>query len=534
MKYTFKNIRFYLSMALVAGTMMSCSEDKMDKINTDRDNPHQVDAKFILTDAITATAFSNVGGDFNHYFSSYIEQEVGVFNQLWNAETRTTEVYSSTTYNNVWTNLYSTLKNARIIIDRCAEGGAQSGNYTTKGMGEVLAAINAALITDAFGDAPFSQAALPNLDNGKPQFMTPELDKQESIYNAIMDYLNAAIDDLPRGDEHATGGPGAQDILFGGGSTAANKWLKLAYGLKARYLMHTLNKATDKEATLETILDCISKAAQSTDEQAAFTIYDGMTNRNPCYDFFDSREYMAASKSMYDKLVARKDPRLQRVYVTALGNNSKGTQIKDLDESKQLLAPNGKPDQDQRKYVTSIFGFASDAPTYLQSYHELLFLKAEALVRLERLDEAKSVLKDAVVAGLMNMEKNVASGLKQTSYPITANDVAALTEEEAKEYFDTEIAALFDADPLKETMIQKYIAMWGSNGETTECYNDVRRLMAEGKDLKTFYGFQNENKFPLRAPYGSDEVSANPNVQSAYGNGQYVFTENVWWANGTR
>ena len=85
--------------------------------------------------------------------------------------------------------------------------GAQSGNYTTKGMGEVLAAINAALITDAFGDAPFSQAALPNLDNGKPQFMTPELDKQESIYNAIMDYLNAAIDDLPRGDEHATGGP---------------------------------------------------------------------------------------------------------------------------------------------------------------------------------------------------------------------------------------------------------------------------------------------------------------------------------------
>ena len=167
MKYTFKNIRFYLSMALVAGTMMSCSEDKMDKINTDRDNPHQVDAKFILTDAITATAFSNVGGDFNHYFSSYIEQEVGVFNQLWNAETRTTEVYSSTTYNNVWTNLYSTLKNARIIIDRCAEGGAQSGNYTTKGMGEVLAAINAALITDAFGDAPFSQAALPNLDNGK-------------------------------------------------------------------------------------------------------------------------------------------------------------------------------------------------------------------------------------------------------------------------------------------------------------------------------------------------------------------------------
>ena len=96
------------------------------------------------------------------------------------------------------------------------------------------------------------------------------------------------------------------------------------------------------------------------------------------------------------------------------------------------------------------------------------------------------------------------------------------------------IISLFDSNPLQETMIQKYIGMWGANGETTECYNDVRRLQAEGKDLKAFYGLQNEKKFPLRAPYGSDEVSANPNIQSAYGNGQYVFTENVWWAGGTR
>lgn len=34
---------------------------------------------------ITSTAFSNIGGDFNHYFSSYVENEVGIFNQLYNA-----------------------------------------------------------------------------------------------------------------------------------------------------------------------------------------------------------------------------------------------------------------------------------------------------------------------------------------------------------------------------------------------------------------------------------------------------------------
>lgn len=534
MKFIYTNIKTYLSAILIAGALFSCSEDKMDRINQDRDNAHDVDAKFILTDAITSTAFSNVSGDFNHYFSSYIEQEVGIFNQLWNAETRLSEVYASSTFNNVWANLYSTLKNARIVIDKCSDTGSQPGNYTTKGMGEVLAAINSALITDAFGDAPFSQAALPQLNNGKPEYMTPTLDKQEDIYTSIIQYLDDAISDLPKGDQHATGGPGSQDVLFGGGNDAAGKWLKLAYGLKARYLMHTLNRASDPTQTLNTILDCISHAAQSADEQAAFAVYDGATNVNPCFDFFDSREYMAASKSMYDKLVARQDPRLKRVYVTALNEDGEGSQITGPEDTNLLLAPNGNPDQVQRKYSTSIFGLASDAPTFLQSYHELLFLKAEVLVRLNQLPEAKEALKDAVVAAMMNMEENVASALKQTAYPITANSSTAITEAEAESYFDNHIVALFDANPLQETMIQKYIGMWGANGETTECYNDVRRLQAEGKDLKTFYGFQNEKRFPLRAPYGSDEVSANPNVQSAYGNGQYVFTDNVWWAGGNR
>lgn len=53
MKVRYNKIKTYLSVALVAGVLFSCSEDKMDKINQDIDNPHSVDAKFILTDVIT-------------------------------------------------------------------------------------------------------------------------------------------------------------------------------------------------------------------------------------------------------------------------------------------------------------------------------------------------------------------------------------------------------------------------------------------------------------------------------------------------
>jgi len=72
---------------------------------------------------------------------------------------------------------------------------------------------------------------------------------------------------------------------------------------------------------------------------------------------------------------------------------------------------------------------------------------------------------------------------------------------------------------------------WNADGESTECYNDVRRLKSLGEDI---YGLQNPGKFPLRCPYGNDDTTTNPNIQAAYGDGQYVFTENVWWAGGTR
>ena len=82
---------------------------------------------------------------------------------LLNAEKRNGEPSASSTFNNVWGNLYSTLKNARIAIN--ISSNEVTGNYTTKGIGEVLAAINAGLIADSFGDTPFSQAALPELAN---------------------------------------------------------------------------------------------------------------------------------------------------------------------------------------------------------------------------------------------------------------------------------------------------------------------------------------------------------------------------------
>lgn len=506
-----------LSVALAG-----CSEDKMDEINKDNNHTSGVDARFILTDVITSTAFSNVGGDFNTYGSSYIEYEVGIDNQLYNAEIRLNEPSASTTFENNWSGMYSTLKNARIAIKQCQEGGRDEGNNVTRGIGEVLAAYNSALLTDMFGNSPYSEAAQVS-ESGVPVYMLPKIDTQEEIYRETMQLLDAALADLQLDDRTPIS---ANDLLYDGD---AEKWIQLAYGLKARYTMRLLKRSANPEQDLKNVLDYVSKSFASADDQAEFALYDA-NNLNPLYGFFESRAALASSESLGEKLAERNDPRMHRAFLSPADQKGRRTQVKGADDPNYVPAPNGSPEQSMQKYSVSIFMFAQTAPTLILSYHELKFLEAEALCRLGRKAEAEPVLKEAVVAGLANAERSIAAAVTKLDKDMIVTS-KPVTEEEAAAYFDTKVKPLFDANPLKETMIQKYLAFWGASGETTESYSDVRRLKALGEDFITL---KNKNKFPLRLPYGNSDTSANPVVKEAYGNGQYVYSEPVWWAGGSR
>lgn len=516
-------------LALVlAVTVVSCSEDILDEINMDINNPQNVESKLILTDVITSTAFSNVGGDINTYTSAYVEHETGTHNQLFRAEHRESEPTAASTFNNAWNSLYTTLRNARIIIEKSSEGGPQEGNNVTRGMAEVLAALNSAMIADLFGDAPWSEAALINPD-GTPFNMNPAIDSQQEIYTGVMAYLDAAIADLQpnSSDDHASGGPGTNDLLYNGDQSL---WLKLAYGLKARYTMRLLARSANRNADLTAVLNFADLSFASADEQAAFSIYDA-SNLNPLFDFQWSRDGLAASESMSEKLIERNDPRLRRVFVSADWAQMTGATDPDF-----FMAPNGMNEEIQYYYNTSVFVFSQTAPTMLLSYHEILFLKAEALARLGRLAEARTVLKEAVVAGITNTEVSVEAAMNAPTilgFGGLSETTAPITSVEAETYFETNVAPLFTANPLSEVMVQKYIAFFGASGESTEIYNDIRRMRALNENFIELTNPLNANRFPLRLPYGSSDTTTNPEVQDAYGDGQYVYTSPVWWAGGS-
>lgn len=508
-----KNItKSILGVVGVSLLLASCSEDTMDKINEDRNHTTDVNAKYVITDVMTKTAFSVVGGDFNAYLSIYVEHELGTHNQFLRADMRNGEPSSSSTFNNVWGSTYKALKDAMNVVNKCSEGGSEEGNYITLGVGQVMAAYNLAILTDMYGDVPWKNALDLNIT------LTPSVDKQDVIYQDILAMIDASIENLQKTDLNSMG---TQDLIYNGNAT---KWLKTAYALKARYTMRLLHRSSNKEADMQTVLDCVSKSFTSADEQCSYAMYGG-SQLNPMWGINSARYGLAASKSMYDRLMKLEDPRLTRVFwdpeaetIFASGD-AEGIDIK----------PNGAGMVGQLDFTCSVFIAATYAPTHIISYHEILFLKAEALFHLNKKDEAKAALKEAVIAGYANLEQNVSAAING-KWAIQAS-TAAITPEQAATYFDSKLAQLFDAEPLKTIMVQKYLAFWGSNGESTETYNDVRRMKAMGND---FYEFQNQNPFPLRTPYGNDDTTTNPNIQPLYGDGSYVYSENVWWAGGSR
>lgn len=515
-------IKKYTTFLLSLLFLSACTEDIMDDINKNENNPSEADAKVIMTDIMTATAFSTVGGTVSFYPSIYVEHEAGVQQQAYNAENRL-ESTAASTNNNDYNSIYENIRNIKSVIKKTSEGGNEAFNPVTLGVAKIFLAYNAAVLTDVFGDVPYSEAAEYD-EKGQPKFLQPRIDKQEDIYKDIMKNLDEAIELLKKEDRYGMGG---QDLIYGGN---AEKWNKTAYGLKARYLMRTLLRSTDKNKVLNDIITNVDSSFKSYENQFMFNHYNGSSVVNPLFAISvgSRRHLLGASLSFIEKLEERNDPRLFKMYNDFY--TKKENDLTDVAELKSKAFKNGNGEMQAYVYPISYSNLARTMPTFMLSYHELLFLRAEALARLNDNANAEVALKNAIVASFNTFVKCINNGKKslkgKTPIKIESSDIDT--------YFTNSVKPLFDANPIKEIMVQKYIAFNGASGEAVEAYNDCRRLKGMGENFIELKNPLNSDKFPYRLPYGNSGTTANRNIQLAFGDGSYVFKEPVWWAGGSR
>jgi hypothetical protein len=491
-------IKYLFGIALATMLYSSCSEDMMDSINKDETSKtaDRVGAKFQLTDAEVATAYSVVNGAYAWYVSSYTEQLFGTGNnQLLKIEQRTvSEVSGATTFNNEWNATYSNLMNLTQMIDKCSAGGIDEGKDDLLGMAQLLAAINWGILTDLHGDIPFSECF-----TGNP---APKIESQESIYTAILKLIDDGIANLGKATKNNAG---EQDIIYGGD---ADKWIALGHALKARYLLHTYgrNKGVISQVESE------AQAAIAAGFAGFYLgIFNGVTADNAWSAYQWSRYYIGSSKTVDDLMLEREDPREEYYNFDALGGGVIGipgnTDLASLTETlnEPIWLENGA------------------ANLAIMSESELYFILAEAQAIQNK--DAKAAFEAAV-------KSNVAEYIAICDDEISDEDIEA---------YIGKITPLFEADPLKEIRIQKYLAQ--TRGEVIETYNDMRRIMYTDGSYPVKMTNPNNtssvgNRWPLRLPYGDSDVVSNPNVAAAFGSGNdagmYIFTENVWWAGGSK
>lgn len=476
-----KNIIKLLTLPIFLFLFSGCSQDVLEDINKNENDPLDVPSRLVISDVITRTAFSVLGTDLSFYSSVYVEHNVGIYNQMYNADIRSGEPTSATTYNNTWGAAYENLYNLKLVMNKITEGGAEEGNFHTLGIAQILTAYNLAILTDAFGDVPYTEALQPGV------IFQPAVDRQEVLYNEIFALLNAAIANLAIETTYAS--LGTQDFLYGGDAAS---WTQFANGLKARYTA----RLAFRNAQWNDVITFANNSFTSAADEAKY-VYDGSSTLSPFAMFFDDRDYFGASQSLNNKLEDRNDPRAEAFFIPYPG------------EDEIVFAQPGSPNQVQGLYGISALTYgAYTRPTYLMSFHELEFLKAEAYARLDQQANAADALESAVTAAFVKV---------------------GLSADDAQTYLDDEVTPLFEANMVQEVMIQKYLSFFEE--EAFEAYNDIRRLKAMGENYITI---TNSLPFPLRFTYGADDVTTNPNVATLYGTGAYVYTENVWWAGGTR
>ncbi|MDB5229364.1 MAG: SusD/RagB family nutrient-binding outer rane lipoprotein [Chitinophagaceae bacterium] len=138
----------------------------------------------------------------------------------------------------------------------------KQGAYHYMAIADVFHALGYMEMLDLYGEMPYTEAG-----TGNP---SPSPDDGKTIYNGCMAKLNEAINLFGKTQETGAPAISAGDLWNGGD---INKWIRLCWGLKARYMLKLSKKADLYNA--DSILYCLSKGPQSNAEN---TVGPGFNN----------------------------------------------------------------------------------------------------------------------------------------------------------------------------------------------------------------------------------------------------------------
>jgi hypothetical protein len=273
-----------VSVIAAAGLLAGCS-DYFDgpgvSQNPNSPSASSADQQFV---GFQAFSFYNLTGDTNRLISMWMQQMAGTGRQ-WAGYDQYVVTENDFTFGSYYTG-------GGLVDIRGVEAKVKDDRFYL-GVAQAWEALTMDLVSDVWGDIPYSEAA--------SDVLHPKLDKQVDVHNALISLIDLSLANIAAGGN----GPGAADLIYGGDKA---QWLAAAHTLKARLLMHLaeLDPTNYGKALTETSSGIASASGD-------FATYQSTTvgENNHWYQFRLGRGTdISAAKFLVDLMTSRNDPRL--------------------------------------------------------------------------------------------------------------------------------------------------------------------------------------------------------------------------------
>lgn len=288
----------------ISGLLYSCEDLTELNINPNGVSEEEANVNLILSNVLTNTGttynilnFDELGGVVQH------TQLVG-WHQTFNDYS-----WANSSIRN-WNGYYAILRDNELLRKRAIALDLDFHH----GVSLVIRAFIFGLITDMWGDAPYSDAL--QAESGEEKHRFPKFDEQQHIYEGILEELKQANELLSSADGSYRSVVPEADVFLNG---KASSWRRFANSLALRYYMRVSDKLPEfSRAGIENIMSqpgsfpVITTASQ--DVNMAF-VGNNSGDSWPSNTVFDAsgRDFRIKkmASTLVDRLQLLKDPRLE-------------------------------------------------------------------------------------------------------------------------------------------------------------------------------------------------------------------------------
>lgn len=460
-------------------------EDGLTDVNRNPNAPEQVPPHNLLASGIWNTVVSPASaGSHNAWTMLY-------HTSLWPQHVAQPVYFSEDRYtprpgipNQIWSNAYSS---ALTDLQEVKQVADDQGRPNLWAIAEIMSVYNFLLVTDLFGDVPYSEAL--RLDAG---LQRPRYDPQSEIYPDLIRRLAEAVALIDATASTATFAQG--DLIYGGDMEA---WRRFGNSLRLRVAMRIADTPLAADAG-QAFASAWNAGVIGSNEGTAEIAWPGTP---PAVGDLFRNIVMGGrtgdfrmSQALVDTLQNRDDPRLQ-IYAepSEVGGVYRGLPNGMNPASIQIA---GRPSTAQDYSSIGEYFLRATAPAVLMSYSEVLFLGAEAAARGWIAADAATLYRAAITASMQQY------GIGQ----------AAIDQ-----YLQRANVAY---DGLTSIHLQKWIALFLAG---PEAFNEFRRTGVPDLQLAAN---ASEPDFPQRLPYPPEESLYNPDNFPA----NVTITTPVWWS----